>query len=95
MQELVRQLLDALEAEVQPAQHQQRRDGLGRQRADGQRRGTRISLLRSEPFAHRPDHRQFALGAHAGDLLRVQRQIVAEHAGGLLRRDLGHHRHIV
>jgi hypothetical protein len=32
---------------------------------------------------------------HAGYLLRVEREVVAEYAGGLLRRDLGHRGDII
>ena len=46
-------------------------------------------------LGHRPHHRQLAVGVDAGDLLRVERQVVAEHAGGLLGRDLGQHRDVV
>jgi hypothetical protein len=57
--------------------------------------GTRISLLRMEPFGHGPDHRQFAVRVDAGDLLRIECQIIAEHAGGFLRCDLGHQGYVI
>jgi hypothetical protein len=57
--------------------------------------GTRITLLSSEPLGHRPHHRQLAVGLDAGHLLGVERQVVAQHAGGLLGGHLGHGGHIV
>jgi hypothetical protein len=95
MQPLVGELFHAFETEVEAAQHQERRDRRRQQRADRQRRRHQDQLVLQRADAHRPDHRQFALGAHAGHLLRVQREVVAEHAGGLFRRDLGHQRHVV
>ena len=35
------------------------------------------------------------MGSNTGDLLHVKRKVVAEHAGGLLGGDFGHHRDIV
>ena len=48
--------------------------------------GTRIALLTSEPLATAQTTGSSRSALHAGHLLRVQRQVVAEHAGGLLRR---------
>ena len=39
-------------------------------------------------FGHGPDHRQFALGAYAGHLLGIQRQVVTQYAGGFLAATL-------
>ena len=49
--------------------------------------GTRIALLRSEPW-RLPTTGKAAL-AHAAYLLRVQRQVVAEHAGRFPGRNFG------
>jgi hypothetical protein len=57
--------------------------------------GTRMALLMKRALGHRPDHRQFAVGLDAGDLLGVERQVVAQHAGGFLGRHLGKQRHVV
>jgi hypothetical protein len=52
-------------------------------------------LLRTRTQRHRPHHRQLALGLQAGHLLRVQREVVAEHARGLARGDLAHRGDVV
>ena len=95
VQQLVRDLLEALVAQEQAADHQQRRDRPRQECADRERGGHQDQLVAHRPLRHRPDHGQLALGAHAADLFRVQREVVAEHARGLLRGDLGHHRHVV
>ena len=95
MQETVRQLLEALVAEEGAAEHEQRRHQPRREGTDDQRRGHEDGLVDERALGHRPDHRQFAVGAEAGDLLRVQRQVVAEHPGGLLRSELGQQCHVV
>jgi hypothetical protein len=43
----------------------------------------------------RPDHQKLAVGVNPGDLLRVKGDVIAEHAGGLLGGDFGHHRDVV
>jgi hypothetical protein len=45
--------------------------------------GTRIDLVEQRPLGDRPDHGQLAVRAHAGDLLGVEREVVADHAGRL------------
>jgi len=95
VQEAVRELLEALVAEIGAADHQHRRHQPGHERADGQRGRHQDQLVARRALRDRPHHRQLALGAHARDLLRVQREIVAEDPGGLFRGELGHHRHIV
>ena len=87
--ERVRDLLEALVAEEQAAGHQQRRDRPGRDRADRERRRHQDRLVDQRTLCHRPHHRQLAVRLDAGDLLRVQRQVVAQHAGRLLRCGLG------
>lgn len=57
--------------------------------------GDEDRLVPQRALGHRPDHRQFAVGVDPGDLLGVQRQVVAEDTGGLLRGDLGHQRDVV
>ena len=95
VQELVGDFLEALIAQEGAADHQQRRDGPGREGADGQRRRHQDGLVEHRALGHGPHHRNLAVGRHAGDLLRVQRQVVAQHAGGFLRRYLGEHGHVV
>ena len=63
VQELVRQLLDALEAEEGAADHQQRRHRPGHERADRQRRRHQDRLVEQRALGHRPHHRQLAVGA--------------------------------
>ncbi|MDT4886197.1 hypothetical protein FQZ97_1225190 [compost metagenome] len=91
----MRQFLEALVAEEDAAEHQQRRHRPGGEGTDQQRRRHQDQLVLQRALGHRPDHRQFALGADPGHLLGIQRQVVAEYAGGLLRRDLGHDRHVI
>ena len=95
VQKLVRQFLEAFEAEKRAAQHQQRRHRPWREGADGECRRHQNRLVDERAFGHRPHHRQFALGSYPGDLLGVERKVIAQHTGGFLRRDLGHHRHVV
>jgi hypothetical protein len=54
-----------------------------------------MALLIMEPARHGPHHGQLAVGADAGDLLRVQRQVVAQHAGRLFGGHFGQHGHVV
>ncbi|MCY1511155.1 hypothetical protein D9M68_455540 [compost metagenome] len=89
VQELVDQLLGALEAQERAAHHEQWRHQPGQPGADGQRGRHQDRLVDEGALAHGPHHRQLALGAHAGDLLRVQREVVAEHPGGLLGSNFG------
>ena len=95
VQELVGELLDALEAEKGAADHEQRRHRPGRQGADRQRRRHQDGLVDERSLGHRPHDRQLAVGVDAGHLLGVERQVVAQHAGGLLGGDLGEQRHVV
>ncbi len=55
-----------------------------RQRADDQRRGHEYHLVDERSFGHRPHDGQLAIGPYAGDLLCVQRQVVAKQPGRLL-----------
>ena len=57
--------------------------------------GTRMALLTSEPFATAHTTGSSRSACDAGHLLRVEREVVAQHAGGLLGRDLGQHRDVV
>jgi hypothetical protein len=95
VQELVRELLDTLVAEKQTADDQQRRHQPRHKGADQQRRRHQDGLVHHRTLGHRPHHRQLAVGAHAGDLLGVERQIVAQHTGRLLGGHFGEHRHVV
>ena len=95
VQELVRQLFEAFVTEEQSAHHQQRRDRCRHKSADGQCGRHQDQLVAHRTQCHCPHYRQFAVGLDAGDLLGVQRQIIAQHTSGLLRSDLGHHGDIV
>ena len=95
VQQLVRQLLHALEAEEGAADHHQRDHRPGHEGAQQQRGRHQDRLVEHRALGDRPDHRKLALGIDARDLLRVEREVVAKHAGGLLGGDLGHHRDVV
>ncbi len=88
-------VFDAFEAQIKAAQHQQGRYRPGDEAADGQRRRYQDQLVLQRTDGHRPDHRQLAFGTHAGHLLCIQRQIVAEDAGGFLGGNLGHQGNVV
>jgi hypothetical protein len=87
VQEAVGELLEAFEAEEGAAQHQQRRHRPRRDGADGQRGRHQDRLVQERALGHGPHHRQLAVRIDAGDLLRVQRQVVAEHPRRLLGSD--------
>ena len=57
--------------------------------------GTRIALFTSEPFATAHTTGSSRSARTPDDLLRVQREVVAENARRLLRGDLGQDRDIV
>lgn len=52
-------------------------------------------LINERPFRHSPDHGQLAIRPHAGNLLGIERQIVAQHPRRFFRRYLAHHGNIV
>jgi len=91
----VRELLETLVAQEQPARDQQRRDHPGRDDAQDERRRHQDQLVDQRALEYRPDHRQLALRTHAGDLLGVHGEVIAEHARGLPRRDLGQDGHVI
>jgi len=71
-------------------------DGAGeKNNGDEQRRKHEDDLVDQRALGHGPDHGNLALGAHARDLLGVEGQVIAQHAGRLLRSHLGHDGHIV
>jgi len=61
-----------------------RHDGADRERGRHQ-----DGLVDERAFRDGPDDRQLAFGTHARHLLRVEREVVAEHPRGLLGGDLG------
>ncbi len=91
----MRELLEALVAQEQAADHQKRRDRARHERADRECCGDQDRLVDERAFCNRPDDRQFPVGADAADLLRVEREIVAEDAGGFFRRSFGKQRDVV
>jgi len=95
VQEAMRQLLESLVAEKRPAEHQQRRDCPRGEGADQQCRRHQDRLVAQRPFGHSPYHWQLAVSLHAGYLLGVEGEVVAQHPRGFLCRDLCHDRHIV
>lgn len=90
VQQFVQQLLGAFVAEEQTAEHQQGHHQPGRHGADQQRSRHQNRLVDQRALGHGPDHRQFAIRLDAGDLLGIEREVVAQYAGGLARGDLGH-----
>ena len=95
VQEPVRELLEALVAEIGAAEHEQRRHRPGQEGADGQRRRHQDGLVDERALGDRPHDRQLAAGSQAGHLLGVEGEVVAEHARGLPRGDLREHGHVV
>lgn len=85
VKKLVGDLFEALEAQIGAADHQQRCDQPRRKRTDEQRGWHEDGLVQQRALGHCPDHRQFTVGLDAGDLLRIERQVVAQYAGGFLR----------
>ncbi|MNS98891.1 hypothetical protein D3C72_1332720 [compost metagenome] len=95
VQKLVRELLEALETQVRTTDHQQWRDQPRHERTDRQRRWHQNQFVDERALGHGPDYGDFPFGTHAGDLLGVERQIIAEYAGGLLGGHFAHQRHVV
>ena len=95
VQEFVRDFFKAFKTQISAAHHQQRRDRPRNESTDGQRGGHQNRLVDKRAFGDSPNHRQFTLGLDAGDLLGVERQIVAQHTGGFFGGDFGKHRHVV
>jgi len=95
VQELVRDLLEPLVAEVEAADHQERRDGPRRDRTDEEGRRDEDRLVEEGALEDPPHDRELALGADPRHLLGVQREVVAEDARRLLRGDLREDRDVV
>ena len=95
VEKLVGNLLKTFKTQKSPAYHQQRRDSPRRESADKQRCRYQNQLVDKRALGHGPNHRQFPVGHNTGNLLRVKRQIVAQHASGLFGRHLGQHGHVV
>ncbi|MEZ5459655.1 MAG: hypothetical protein R3E65_10250 [Steroidobacteraceae bacterium] len=89
VEQLLGDLFESLVAQERAADHQQRRHRPGRKRTDRERRRHEDQLVDDRPLGDPPDNRQFPIRPHAGDLLRVQREVIAEYTSRLLRRDLG------
>ena len=95
---LVKQLKDlfhAFKAQKSAPHHQQRRDQPGHKGADQQRSGHQDGLVQQRALGHSPDHGQLPVGLHSRDLLGIECQIVAQHAGRLLHRHLGLCGHVI
>ena len=102
VQQRMRNLLEALVTKERTAKHQQRRDEPRQERAEQQRAGNKDGLVNGRSLEHGPNDRQFPVSPDARDLLRVQGEVVAQHARSLLRRyscllcgDTGHRRNVV
>ena len=89
------QFLRPFEAQEGAAYHQQWNDQPGCEGRDQQRGRHQDRLVPQRPLGHGEHHRQFARRVDPGYLLGVEREVVAEHARGLLGRDLGHQRDVV
>ena len=87
--------LETFVTEKRAAEHEQRRDDPREYGAEEQGGGHHDQLVYGRTLEHRPHYGQFALGANAGDLLRVECEVVAQHAGRLLRGHLGHQGDVV
>lgn len=75
----VQYLLHPFETEKRAAQHQQWRNRPGDEGADQQSQWHEDHFVNERPFRHSPDHGQLAIRPHAGNLLGIERQIVAQH----------------
>ena len=95
MQKFVCDFFKSLETQIGTPDHQQRRDRPRRKGTDGECGWHQDCLVHERSLRHRPHYRQFAIRFHAGDLLRIEREIVAQHAGRFLRRHFRHQRDIV
>ena len=95
VQKPVRELFKTLKAQEGAAHHKQRCDRPGREGTDGQRRRNQNSLVDERALGHGPHHGQFAVGFHARDLLRIERQVVTQHASRFLGCDFGQQGHVV
>ena len=82
-------------AQEQAAQDQQRRYHPGSHQRQGQGRRHQDELVAEGALGHGPHHRQFTLGAHAGDFFSIDRQVVAQHPCGFPGGHLGHGGHVV
>ena len=78
----VMDLLEALVAEIKPAEHQKRSDR-ARQKGRQQQRGRqkKDQLVLERPKRDASDDRQFALGGKVGDVARRYGSVVDDHAG--------------
>ncbi len=74
----VQYLLHPFETEKRAAQHQQWRNRPGMKALINKASGTRITLLTNDPSPPQT-HGQLAIRPHAGNLLGIERQIVAQH----------------
>ena len=95
MQETVGEFFDPFKTQEGAADHQEGDNRPGRYGADEERGGHQDQLVEGGSFGDRPHHRKLAFGGDSGDLLGVQGEVVAEHAGGFFGGDFGHHRHVV
>ena len=88
-------LLESLETQEQAAGHEQRHDRPRRDCADRERRRDQDRLVDERTLRDCPHHGQLAVRLHPGNLLRVEREIVAQDPRGLLRGSFGQDRDIV
>ena len=95
MRQAVQDFFDAFVAQVGAANHQDQRHG-GRQKGAQEKGcGDDNRLVEQRAFAYRPDNRQFAARLDAGELVGIERQIVAKHACGFFGGDFGHRRDVI
>jgi len=95
VQESVGDLLEPLEAQVEPADHQQRHHRPRRHSADQERGGDQDRLVDQGALGDREDHGQLPIRPDPAHLLGVEGQVVPQHAGRLLGSDLGQEGHVV
>ena len=95
MQQAVQDFFDAFVAEVGAANHQHQRHG-GRQKgAQEKGGGDDDGFVEQRAFAHRPNNRQLAAGVEAGELVGVEREVIAEYARRFFGGDFGHRRDVI
>ena len=93
--ELVRQFLKTLETQKRPTHHQQRCHGPRGERTDGQGGGNQYRLVDEGAFGDGPHHGQLPVSLDARHLLRVERQVIAQHPSGFFSGNFRQHCHVV
>ena len=91
----MQQFFHAFETQVCAAYHQQRRNRGGQEERQQQRQRHEDDFVDERAFGDGPDNRQLPIGGNAGYLVGVQRQVVADYAGGFFGGHFGHQGDVV